>query len=183
MTYASKALTLLAATCFASSVGAQEVRPRTGPVIHSAGPVYAVPNPTFATPTDLTYKVAFEIANGADSPERMNSQLGTVARFLNMHAQAGVARSQVHVAAVVHGTAGKDLLADAAYRERYGTDNPNSELIRELIEAGAQIVLCGQTAAARGIDRERLIPGVAVSLSAMTALFAFQESGYRINLW
>ena len=53
----------------------------------------------------------------------------------------------------------------------------------ELTAAGVQIVLCGQTAAARGIDRGRLQPGVKVALSAMTALFVFQEQGYRINLW
>ena len=111
------------------------------------------------------------------------TQLVTVARYLNMHAQAGLPRDQVLAAAVVHGTAGKSMLANDAYREEFGVDNPNAQLIQELIDAGVEVVLCGQTAGARGIDRERLLPGVTVSLSAMTALFAFQERGYRVNLW
>ena len=175
-------LLICAAGSLAPSIEAQ-VQPKTGPVIESAGPVFDVPDPTFATPIDLTYRVVFEVANGASEPDQKNQQLGTIARFLNMHAQAGVPASQVRVAAVVHGTAGKEMLSDEAYREEFGTANPNTALIRELAAAGAQIVLCGQTAAARGIDRGRLQPGVKVALSAMTALFVFQEQGYRINLW
>jgi intracellular sulfur oxidation DsrE/DsrF family protein len=170
------------AGALAPSIEAQ-VRPKTGPVVESAGPVFDVPKPTFVTPTDFTYKVAFEVANKSSEPDRMNQQLVTIARFLNVHAQAGVPGSQVGAAAVVHGTAGKDLLLDEAYRDAFGTANPNTALIRELTEAGVQIVLCGQTAAARGIDRGDLQPGVKVALSAMTALFVFQEQGYRINPW
>lgn len=182
MRHSATIMLICAAGALAPSIEAQ-VRPQPGPVIESAGPVYDVPDPTFATPTDLTYRVVFEVANGASEPDRQNQQLGTIARFLNMHAQAGVPAAQIRVAAVVHGTAGKELLLDQAYREEFGTANPNTALIRELIAAGAQIVLCGQTAAARGIDRDRLQPGVKVSLSAMTALFVLQERGYRVNLW
>lgn len=186
MKHSVTVLLLCGAGALASSLDAQvrpKTGPKTGPVIESAGPVFDIPNPTFGTPTGLTYKVVFEVANGASEPDRMNQQLGTIARFLNMHAQAGVPAEQVHVAAVVHGTAGKELLSDEAYREEFGTANPNTALIRELTASGAQIVLCGQTAAARGIDRTRLQPGVKVALSAMTALFAFQEQGFRLNPW
>lgn len=173
---------ICAAGALAPSIEAQ-VRPQSGPVIESAGPVFDIPDPTFTTPTDLTYRMVFEVANGASEPDRKNQQLGTIARFLNMHAQAGIPVSQLRVAAVVHGTAGKEMLLDEAYREEFGTANPNTELLRELTAAGVQIVLCGQTVSARGIDRGRLQPGVQVALSAMTALFVFQEQGYRLNLW
>ena len=62
------------------------------------------------------------------------------------------------------------MLDDDAYRERHGVENPNSELIRELVASGAQVILCGQTAAGRGIPTDRLADGVQLSLSAMTAL-------------
>jgi intracellular sulfur oxidation DsrE/DsrF family protein len=54
-------------------------------------------------------------------------------------------------------------------------------LIRELHAVGVQIILCGQTAAARDLPRDRLLPEVDVALSAMTALLVLQERGYHVN--
>jgi intracellular sulfur oxidation DsrE/DsrF family protein len=56
-------------------------------------------------------------------------------------------------------------------------------LIRELTAAGVPVVLCGQTAASRGIPTDGLIDGVQVALSAMTAFLVLQEDGYRVNPW
>ncbi len=174
------------------SLGAQAT---TGPVIMSGGAVFDVPDATFVTPLASDFKVVFEIARGvtdatspaganaADSLTPPNEQLNTVARFLNMHARAGVPRERVKLAAVVHGTAGKDLLDDETYRARYGTANPSAPLIRELLAAGVRIILCGQTAAGRNVPRDRLIPGVQVALSAMTAMAVLQSDGYRLNPW
>ena len=173
---------LLASLLVGSALSAQE-RTRPGPVIRSAGAVFAVPTPTFATRTDLDYKVAFEIATAPSQPDRQNTALNTVARYLNMHAQAGVPRQRIHAAVVVHGPAGWELLDDEAYRARHGTNNPNAELVRELIGAGTRVILCGQTAAARGIPTDRLIEGVDLALSAMTAFVVLQEEGYRVNPW
>jgi intracellular sulfur oxidation DsrE/DsrF family protein len=104
-----------------------------------------------------------------------------VARFLNMHARAGVPAEQLQVALVVHGGAGLELLDHRAYRERNAVDNPNALLIEQLQAAGVRIILCGQTAAFRGIDRARLLPGTEVALSAMTAMAVLQEQGYQVN--
>jgi len=174
------ALTVLAT--FASDANAQQ-RAKPGPVIESAGAVFQVPSPTFPTDPDRAYKVAFEIAESAADPGRLNASLNTVARFLNMHAQAGVPEENVHAAVVVHGPAAFELLDDAAYRERFGVDNPNATLIAELIGAGVPVVLCGQTAASRGVPTDHLLNGVQVALSAMTAFLVLQEDGYRVNPW
>jgi intracellular sulfur oxidation DsrE/DsrF family protein len=152
-----------------------------GPVIHSAGPVFEVPNPDFETPTDIEFRIAWEMVDPAPSPEQLNVHLVTAARFLNMHALAGVPRENLHLALVVHGQAGKAMLDDIGYREKEGVDNPNKELIRELHAVGVQIILCGQTAAARDLPRDRLLPEVDVALSAMTALLVLQERGYHVN--
>jgi intracellular sulfur oxidation DsrE/DsrF family protein len=73
------------------------------------------------------------------------------------------------------------MLDDIGYREKEGVDNPNKELIRELHDAGVRIILCGQTAAARNLPLDRLLPEVEVALSAMTALLVLQEAGYHVN--
>ena len=183
------------AVLLATSALALSAQATTGPVIMSGGAVFDVPDPTFVTPMNADFKVVFEIVRGvtdatspagANAPAALvppNEQLGTVARFLNMHARAGVPRERVMLAAVVHGTAGKDLLDDETYRARYGTANPSAPLIKELLAAGVRIVLCGQTAAGRNVPRDRLIPGVQVALSAMTAMSVLQSDGYRLNPW
>lgn len=158
-------------------------RPSTGPVIHSAGPVFDIPNVDFETPTDAVYKVAFEMARAAESPEQLNVTLESAARFLNMHARAGVPVERVGAAVVVHGPAGWELLDDDAHRARHGVENPNATLIRELSEAGVRVILCGQTAAARGIPRDGLLEEVEVALSAMTAFLVLQDEGFRVNPW
>jgi intracellular sulfur oxidation DsrE/DsrF family protein len=84
---------------------------------------------------------------------------------------------------VVHGAAAWELLDDDGYRARHGVDNPNAELIRELVRAGTKVILCGQSAASRGIPHDGLLSGVQVALSAMTAFAILQEEGFRVNPW
>jgi intracellular sulfur oxidation DsrE/DsrF family protein len=161
-------------------LSAQALGPsRTGPVIEGSGPVYTVTDPDFATPTGMM-RAVWEVALATDDPGQRNPRIESLARFLNMHAQAGVPRENLKLAMVVHGTAGKDLLDHAGYRARHGVDNPNHQMIQDLIGFGVDVVLCGQTQMARGLPRDQLAPGVQVALSAMTALVDFQERGYRL---
>ncbi len=173
-------LAVAALTSAPASVHAQEARP--GPVIESAGAVFSV-DADVPTPADRDYRLAFEVATPAPSADRLNTGFNTVARFLNMHAQAGVPAESVRAAVVVHGAASFELLDDEAYRARFGVDNPNAELIRELVAAGHPVILCGQSAASRGVPTDGLIPGVRVALSAMTAFLLLQDEGYRVNPW
>ena len=158
----------------------QALGPRVeGPVIQSAGAVYTVADPDF--PTDMgPRKVLFEVALGAGDPAELNPRLETLARYLNMHAQAGVDPDDMELAVVVHGTAGKDLLNPQGFQARYGVENPNYAMVQELIDFGVDVILCGQTAMHRGLPRSELAPGVQVALSAMTALVSLQGAGYKL---
>jgi intracellular sulfur oxidation DsrE/DsrF family protein len=76
------------------------------------------------------------------------------------------------------------LLSDSAHGARFaGTANPSKRLVEELLANGVQVVLCGQTAAFRGVKREELLPGVQLAISAMTALNVLQAQGYQYNPW
>lgn len=160
--------------------GQRQVESRTGPVIDAFGPVYRVDHPDFVTPVDREYRVAFEVADAPEAVDQVNRRIETLARFLNMHAQAGVPAENMHLALVLHGGSGKYALSDAAYEQRYGVPNPNLELIDALHTAGVRVILCGQTAAARGFPREDLAPSVELALSAMTALVVLQADGYQL---
>ena len=156
----------------------------TGPRIMSGGMSIQVDDPTFVVPADHTFRAVFEIAQGDGEGAQANPQVTTVARFLNLHARHGVPDERVHAAAVVHGGGWTALLSDEAYAARFdGKANPTRDLVQELMANGVQIVLCGQTAGARGVRREELLPGVQVSLSAMTALNLFLTRGYHLNPW
>ena len=165
----------------AAPIAAQDT-PKAGPIIESAGAVFSV-EPSFPTPEGMDFRLAFEMAAAAPEPDQMNVMFNNVARYLNMHAQAGVPRDRLDAAIVVHGPAAWELLNDDAYRARHGVANPNTAVMRELMEAGVEIVLCGQTAASRGVDTDLLTDGVDVGLSAMTAFLVLQEQGFRVNPW
>jgi intracellular sulfur oxidation DsrE/DsrF family protein len=84
------------------------------------------------------------------------------------------------VALVVHNKASMDLLNDEAYKEAFGIPNPNGPLLKQLMEAGADVLFCGQSSIAREVPIENTVAGVQLSLSAMTALIQLQDRGYRL---
>ncbi len=96
-----------------------------------------------------------------------------------MHAQSGVPLANLKVALVVHNNASKDLLKSSEYKSRYGTDNPNEELIQKLLDAGVEIVFCGQSSLSRNIPISETIDGVELALSAMTALIQLQNDDFQ----
>ncbi len=154
--------------------------PKSGPVIDGFGAVYAVPDVDYATPADHVYRVVFDVSGSPETPDQLNASINTLARFLNMHAQAGVLPENLLLALVLHGGAGKDALHHDAYRKRFGIENPNLALLEALQQAGVRIYLCGQTASHRGYPKKDLAAPVQLALSAMTALVTLQAEGYEL---
>ena len=146
-----------------------------GGLITGFGKIAAVPSAA-PIPEGATFRIAFDLKQGAKEG-MVNRSLDTAARFLNMHHAAGVPAANMQLALVVHGGAHKDLLTDDAY----DGFNPNAELIAELVKNGVEIYLCGQTAAFYGVGAEDLLPGVQMSLSAMTTHALLQQQGYTLN--
>jgi len=153
---------------------------KSGPIIKDYGKVWAIDKPDFKVNSSKVYKAVFDIMNSPESHESVNTTIETAARFLNMHAQSGVPAENLKVALVVHNKASKDVITNEAYQKKYGTDNPNQELLKALLDAGGQIIFCGQSSVSRDFPREDLIDGVQLSLSAMTALIQFQDEDYRL---
>ena len=165
---------LAAALCLTATAQAGMDDFKPGTLVPSFGKSAAVEG--YVLPEDAVFKVAFDVSEGAPDGD-VNKGFNTAARFLNMHAAAGVAPENLSVALVVHGPAASDLLT----ADKLGHDNPTAPLVAELIAAGASIQLCGQTAAARDFAPEDLLPGITVSLSAMTSHALLQQDGYTLN--
>jgi intracellular sulfur oxidation DsrE/DsrF family protein len=165
------ALYALAGLAFAASAHAAPEDFTTGPIIEDFGPVATVLGADPVAPETL-FMVAFDVADAAEEG-KANRRLETAARFLNMHGAAGVPASNMQLAIVVHGPASADLTNSES--------NASAPLIAALIDAGVSITLCGQTAAYRGIDQDDLLPGVTLSLSAMTKHAQLQQQGFTLN--
>lgn len=166
----------IAAACAAVSANALAGPERflPGAEIEAFGRYAPVADPSL-TP-DVQFKIAYDVASGAEAGY-VNRGIESAARFLNMVTAAGVPAENVKLAIIVHGTAAADLqrvYADAK-------PNPNAALVEALIAQGVSVQLCGQTAAMRDVDPASLVPGVAVSLSAMTAHALLQQDGYTLN--
>ncbi|MEE9433296.1 MAG: DsrE family protein [Sphingorhabdus sp.] len=132
-------------------------------------------------PADTRFLVAFDVGKAAEG--KINRTLSSAARFINMHDEAGVAPANVRLAIVVHGSAVFDMASDAAYARKYpaAKANPNAAIIAALVDNGVQIIICGQSAAYHGVAKDQLLPGVKMSLSAMTAHAMLQQDGYTLN--
>lgn len=156
----------------------------SGPVIQSTGMSFKVDDPTFTIPAGHTFKALFIINAGGGDSVKVNEQLITMARYFNLHARNGIANDRVLGAAVFHANGWPALLNDSAFAARFGgKPNPTRQLVEELVQHGAQLILCGQTAGNRGIRREELLPGVKVALSAMSAVEYLQSVGYQLVPW
>ncbi|NER13366.1 hypothetical protein GWK08_07950 [Leptobacterium flavescens] len=162
------------------SIFGQEQKREAGPVIKNYGYVYTVKDVDFKTDTQNPLRVVFDVDRTFEANDKTNPLIETAARFLNLHAQNGVKAENMEVALVIHGSASQDILNNKEYRLKFGIDNPNTLLIKELDQAGVKIVLCGQTAAHRGISKEKALPQIQFALSAMTALVQLQNENYRL---
>ena len=170
-----RAATFLASLLLAPAAYAEESRFTTGPVIADYGPVANVEGAT-PIPAHTHFKVVFDVSEGAEAGA-VNRGLESAARFLNMHARAGVRPNNIRLAIVVRGSATRDV----ALHPRPGEDNANAALIAELIAHNVDIYVCGQSAAHYEVNASDLLPNVRLALSAMTAHALLQQQGYTLN--
>ena len=163
---------------FAETTQAQERI--NGPLIEGFGETFKVTDPDLPLDPSESYQVVFDIAQAPDDPAKLNLYFNTVARFLNMHAAAGVAQTKLKPVLVVHGSAAFGLLKNEFYKIKFGVDNPNLPLLEALHKLDIPVILCGQTAGKRDITAEKRWEHTKISLSAMTALIHYQNLGYAL---
>lgn len=150
-----------------------------GPVLKDYGAVADVAA-NFAIPDGAVFKHSFDVSEQAEDGA-LNRTLVSAARFINMHARAGVPAANIKLAIVVHGGAAKDVTNAAFYATAVGGENANAALVAALIDQGVEIIVCGQSAAFHDIGNDDFLPGVQMALSAMTAHAVLQQDGYTLN--
>ena len=169
------ALFTLALVFIGGTVSADQSAFKTGPVIKGYGAV-AVIEGAEKLPDGVKFKVAMDATKRSEKG-KINVVFERTARFINMHAAAGVPVENIKLAVVVHGSAVFDVARDA----KYGSKNANADLIKILQAHGVTFYVCGQAATYHGVSVKDLLPGVKMSISAMTAHALLQQQGYTLN--
>lgn len=170
-------LLMLLALAATAATASESWAPRTGPAIEGYGPWMPVET-TWEPPAGLRYKLLFDVTPAPEAHDQRSRWIESAARYVNMHVGSGVPLEDIEVAVVLHSTAARSALSPGAYRERFGVEHPDAEMISALAEAGVTIYLCGQTAAYYDYRIEDLHEDVEMSLSAMTAISYLVDRGY-----
>ena len=178
--YKARLALLLPLMALAQPASAQMENFKPGPVFTDFGPTAPVEQ-SEPVAKDTQFHIAFDVSAAAE-PDKINRTIESAARFINMHVAAGVPEENIHLAIVVHGGAAFDLTNAAFFAaHKDGRANASAAAIAQLQDHGVEFYLCGQSAAAQGISNADLLPGVKMSLSAMTAHALLQQQGFTIN--
>ena len=109
---------------------------------------------------------------------KANFGLTEVGRIYNLHVASGIPVKNIHAVVAVHGLSAFSLLNEEAYRKKFNRTNPNAKLLKELQDAGLEIIVCGQAMGFLRIPNEALLPGIKIALTAQTIISSYAMKGY-----
>ena len=159
---------------------ATQAQERLNPVISPFGGINDIPKATIKADPTLEYKVVIEIVTSNEDPAEFNWALNNVARMLNLHAVSGADISKMKVVLGIHGAATYSIANNEKYKEKFGVDNPNKELIKALSDAEVTIAVCGQSLIARELGTDELLGEVQIATSMLTIVTTYQLKGYAM---
>lgn len=153
---------------------------RVNPVVRGFGSIYDIPEASIKPDPDLEYKIVIDVYGGADDKKTIDRSLNNVARMLNLHAVGGVPPENMKVVLAMHGGSTFSILDDATYNSKFGVDNPNTPLIKELKGAGVKLAVCGQSLKGRSIASDQVNENVELATSMLTTVTMYQLRGYSL---
>ncbi|MDH5476630.1 MAG: DsrE family protein, partial [Cyclobacteriaceae bacterium] len=128
--------------CMVTSLFGQE---KVNPVIKSYGGIYAITEATLNVDSELPYTIVVDVMTGSEEKSKVAWGLNNVARMLNLHAVSGADVTKMDVVLAIHGPVTLALLNNEAFQKRFGMENPNVPLLKELKAAGVTLTVCGQS--------------------------------------
>lgn len=170
-------LLLIAIVCGLSNIS--KAQTPANPVVKDYGTINAIDN-VYMPDKTLDYKIVIDLKPSNEKYDEVNKGLINVARLMNLHGVAGVPTEQMHIVAVLHYTATPIVLNNVGYQKKYGVDNPNLELFKQLKEAGVEFYICGQSLVARKYAFEDVNPDISIALSMLTVVTEKTMQGYSL---
>ena len=123
----------------------------------------------------IVYQVTEDLSH-----EGVNRGLFYARKLINTYEKQGIAADQVRLHLVYHGT-GIAAVVNADARQRLkaeNRENPNSDILGELVRRGGQIELCEDTMRQKGVRATELMPGVKLVVGAFPRLIDLQLQGF-----
>jgi len=148
------------------------------PSIKDYGGVFDVPFASVKPDSSITYKIVIEMGDKIENKAEVYETLDAAARMHNLLVQGGVPRKKIQMAVVVYAGSTASVLSKEEYHKRFGVDNPNEKLIREMKDAGIDLLVCGQSMMKQKIDPKMVDSNVKIATSRMTAVATYQMMGY-----
>ncbi|MFC3879791.1 DsrE family protein [Algoriphagus namhaensis] len=148
------------------------------PVIKGYGSVIDMPFETIKPDPSLQYKLLAEAFSGQKDKTELYDPLDYFARVVNAHAHAGVPAENFKMSIVLFSGSVFTTLNNAEFQKRFGTDNPNLELIQKFQDAGVDVFVCGQSMMKQDIMPEMLIEGLKIGSSRITVASEHLTNGF-----
>jgi len=149
------------------------------PIVKGFGGIYEIENVVEELEKGKKVKIIIEWVSGNETPEEHSFWVNNIARVMNLHGIEGVSAADLDVKIIVHGPALFDLLSHGNYFEKYRIPkNPNIPVLEALDEAGANIIICGQSLIMRDLGRDEIWDGTLVATSALTTITKNVAEGY-----
>jgi intracellular sulfur oxidation DsrE/DsrF family protein len=153
------------------------------PSIKDYGAVYDVPFATVKPDSSINYKVVIEMGGKIENKAEVNESLDAVARMHNLFVYGGVPKQKIHIVAVLYAGSTPAVLIDEEYHKKFGVGNPNTKLIKELKDAGVELLVCGQSLMRQHVDPKTVNPDVKIATSRMTSVSTYQMKGYAFFIF
>lgn len=161
---------------FNSSLLAQEAQ---FPIVKGFGGIYEIDNVIEQLEEGKQVKIIVELVSGNEAPEEHSFWVNNIARLMNLHGIEGVSPADLDVKVIVHGPAVYDLLSHGNYFEQFRiAKNPSIAVLEALDEAGAAIIICGQSLIMRDLGRNEIWEKTHVATSALTTITKNVADGY-----
>ncbi len=153
---------------------------KVNPIIKNFGGIYEIPEATVIPNSELRYKIVIDAKTGADDKSNLTFALYNTTRMINLHAVGGVQPENLEIVLAIHGGATYSVLSNEAYQKKFGVENPNIALIRELKAAGVKLTVCGQSLMGRKISVDQVLPEIDIATSMLTTVSTYQLKGFAV---
>jgi intracellular sulfur oxidation DsrE/DsrF family protein len=153
---------------------------KVNPVIKSYGTVFQLPNSDHKPDPSIQYKIIVELTENGSKADSLNEYIEALATLVNLHAAEGVPKENIQMVVVLRKMATYAVFGNELYKEKFKCDNPNLQLLKELMDSGVEFYVCGQTMEKRNIDTKKLVAGTKVASAGLTAITTYQLQGYTM---
>jgi len=160
--------------CFANA------QAKVNPIIKSYGTVFQLPDADHKPDPTIKYKIIVELNENGSKPDSLNEYIEALATLVNLHAAEGVPQENIQMVVVLRKMATYAVFGNELYKEKFKCDNPNLQILKELMDAGVEFYVCGQTMQKRNIDTKKLVAGTKVASAGLTAITTYQLKGYTM---